>query len=90
MLSICLSLTSICVSLSTLQAAMIWIIGEYADRINNAPDLLESFVDTFTEEDPHVSLSLTHMHTHTQTNHSFSPVTTSNAVLHPSFFYACL
>ena len=27
-----------------------WIIGEYADRIDNADELLETFLDTFPEE----------------------------------------
>ena len=27
------------------KAAMVWIVGEYSDRIDNAPDLLQSFVD---------------------------------------------
>jgi AP-1 complex subunit beta-1 len=26
---------------------MIWIIGEYAERIDNADELLESFLDSF-------------------------------------------
>jgi hypothetical protein len=29
---------------------MIWIIGEYADRIDNADELLETFLETFPEE----------------------------------------
>lgn len=29
---------------------MIWIIGEYAERIDNADELLESFLETFPEE----------------------------------------
>lgn len=40
-----------------LQASMIWIIGEYADRIDNAPQLLEGFVETFDDENPQVRLS---------------------------------
>jgi hypothetical protein len=28
---------------------MIWIIGEYADRIDNADELLETFLETFPE-----------------------------------------
>lgn len=32
------------------QASMIWIIGEYAERIDNADELLESFLETFPEE----------------------------------------
>lgn len=29
---------------------MVWIIGEYAERIDNADELLEMFLDTFPEE----------------------------------------
>ena len=32
------------------KAAMIWIVGEYAERIDNSGDLLESFLETFHEE----------------------------------------
>ena len=28
----------------------VWIIGEYAERIDNADELLETFLDTFPEE----------------------------------------
>ena len=40
------------------KAAMVWIIGEYADRIENADDLLESFLETFQEETAQVQLQL--------------------------------
>jgi len=32
------------------KASLIWIIGEYANSIDNAGDLLSIFVDTFIEE----------------------------------------
>jgi AP-1 complex subunit beta-1 len=32
------------------KASLIWIIGEYANTIDNADELLGIFVDTFTEE----------------------------------------
>jgi AP-2 complex subunit beta-1 len=32
------------------KAAMIWIIGQYADRIENADVLLDDFLYTFLEE----------------------------------------
>ena len=32
------------------KASLIWIIGEYASKIDNAGELLSIFVDTFTEE----------------------------------------
>lgn len=37
---------------------MIWIIGEYAERIENADELLEGFLETFTEETAEVQLQL--------------------------------
>jgi len=40
------------------KASMIWIIGEYAERIDNADELLETFLETFEEEDPAVQLQL--------------------------------
>ena len=32
------------------KASLIWIIGEYANKIDNADELLSIFVETFTEE----------------------------------------
>lgn len=40
------------------KASMIWIIGEYAERIDNADDLLESFLETFADETAQVQLQL--------------------------------
>ncbi|KAL6772026.1 AP1B1 [Auxenochlorella protothecoides x Auxenochlorella symbiontica] len=40
------------------KAAMVWIIGEYADRIDNADELLEQFLEGFPEESPGVQLAL--------------------------------
>lgn len=37
---------------------MIWIIGEYAERIDNADDLLEGFLENFPEEPAQVQLQL--------------------------------
>lgn len=37
---------------------MIWIIGEYAERIDNADELLEGFLESFPEEPPQVQLQL--------------------------------
>lgn len=37
---------------------MIWIIGEYAERIDNADELLESFVEGFHDENTQVQLQL--------------------------------
>ncbi|KAL0065503.1 beta-adaptin [Marasmius tenuissimus] len=38
------------------KASLIWIIGEYASKIDNADELLGIFVDTFTEESYPVQL----------------------------------
>ncbi|XP_040579652.1 AP-2 complex subunit beta [Lepeophtheirus salmonis] len=40
------------------RASMIWIIGEYAERIDNADELLESFLDSFQDENTQVQLQL--------------------------------
>ena len=37
---------------------MIWIIGEYAGRIENADELLTSFLETFHDETAVVQLQL--------------------------------
>lgn len=47
----------LCENLRTLddpeaKAAMIWIIGEYVETIENADDLLRSFIENFREEPP--------------------------------------
>eukprot|EP00730_Choanoeca_flexa_P017674 TRINITY_DN8542_c0_g1_i2.p1 TRINITY_DN8542_c0_g1~~TRINITY_DN8542_c0_g1_i2.p1 ORF type:complete len:877 (+),score=306.11 TRINITY_DN8542_c0_g1_i2:70-2700(+) len=56
-------IATLCENLDTLdepgaKAAMIWIVGEYAERIDNADELLESFLDNFGEENPQVQLQL--------------------------------
>jgi AP-1 complex subunit beta-1 len=40
------------------KASMIWIIGEYAERIDNADELLESFLESFHDETSQVQLQL--------------------------------
>ncbi|GAA5806047.1 AP-2 complex subunit beta [Helicostylum pulchrum] len=40
------------------KASMIWIIGQYADRIENADQLLDDFLYTFLEEPYEVQLAL--------------------------------
>lgn len=52
-------IATLCDNLDTLdepeaKASMIWIIGEYAERIENADELLESFVDGFHDESAQV------------------------------------
>merc|ERR1719375_1291870 len=54
---------ALCENLDTLdepeaKASMVWIIGEYADRIDNADELLETFLETFPEETSPVQLQL--------------------------------
>jgi AP-1 complex subunit beta-1 len=56
-------IATLCDNLDTLdeplaKASMIWIIGEYAERIDNADELLDTFLETFDEEDPAVQLQL--------------------------------
>ena len=46
---------TLCENLDTLdepeaKASMIWIIGEYAEQIDNADELLDTFLDSFEEE----------------------------------------
>ena len=38
------------------RASMIWIIGEYAERIDNADELLESFLEGFHDENTQVRI----------------------------------
>ncbi|KAJ3091516.1 AP-2 complex subunit beta [Quaeritorhiza haematococci] len=40
------------------KASLIWIIGEYADRIENAEELLEHFAEGFKDENSQVQLQL--------------------------------
>ncbi|KAG2491509.1 hypothetical protein HYH03_010086 [Edaphochlamys debaryana] len=40
------------------KSSMVWIIGEYAERIDNADELLEAFLETFPEETSMVQLQL--------------------------------
>ena len=56
-------IATLCENLDTLdepeaKASMIWIIGEYAERIDNADELLESFLDSFQDENAQVQLQL--------------------------------
>lgn len=53
-------IATLCENLDTLdepeaRASMVWIIGEYAERIDNADELLESFVDGFHDENTQVN-----------------------------------
>ena len=54
---------TLCDNLDTLdnseaKASMVWIIGEYAERIDNAADLLDGFLEGFSEEGQTVQLQL--------------------------------
>jgi AP-1 complex subunit beta-1 len=56
-------IATLCENLDTLddpdaKASMIWIIGEYAERIENADELLDTFIDTFHDETASVQLQL--------------------------------
>jgi AP-1 complex subunit beta-1 len=56
-------ISALCENLDTLdepeaKASMIWIIGEYAERIQNADELLDTFVDGFHDEPATVQLAL--------------------------------
>lgn len=56
-------ISTLCENLDTLdepeaRASMIWIIGEYAERIDNADELLENFLDGFHDENTQVQLQL--------------------------------
>jgi AP-4 complex subunit beta-1 len=46
------------VSSSEGKAALIWMVGEYGDRIEESPYLLEDLVDGWSDEDPAVRLQL--------------------------------
>ncbi|RHY34998.1 hypothetical protein DYB32_000511 [Aphanomyces invadans] len=56
-------IATLCENLDTLdepeaKASMVWIIGEYAERIDNADELLQSFLDSFEDETALVQLQL--------------------------------
>ncbi|EGC34888.1 hypothetical protein DICPUDRAFT_48016 [Dictyostelium purpureum] len=56
-------IATLCANLESLdepeaKASMIWIIGEYAERIDNAHDLLNSFLEGFKDENSQVQLQL--------------------------------
>jgi len=56
-------IATLCENLDTLdepeaKASMIWIIGEYAERIDNADELLSAFLDNFKDENAQVQLQL--------------------------------
>ena len=56
-------ISTLCENLDSLdepeaRASMIWIIGEYAERIDNADELLQSFLDGFQDENALVQLQL--------------------------------
>lgn len=56
-------ISSLCDNLEILdqpeaRAAFVWIIGEYAERIDNSGELIETFMDSFNEEPVIVQLQL--------------------------------
>ncbi|KAI9799350.1 MAG: hypothetical protein M1833_004049 [Piccolia ochrophora] len=56
-------ISTLCENLDSLdepeaKAAMIWVIGQYADRIENSDELLDDFLYTFADEPVEVQLAL--------------------------------
>ena len=56
-------ITALCDNLESLdqpeaKSAMIWILGEYADRIDNSGEIIESFLASFFDEPANVQLQL--------------------------------
>ncbi|XP_053617404.1 AP-1 complex subunit beta-1 isoform X2 [Plodia interpunctella] len=56
-------ISTLCENLDTLdepeaRASMVWIVGEYAERIDNADELLDSFLEGFHDENSQVQLQL--------------------------------
>ncbi|XP_050353640.1 AP-1 complex subunit beta-1 isoform X2 [Nymphalis io] len=56
-------ISTLCENLDTLdepeaRASMVWIVGEYAERIDNADELLDSFLEGFHDENAQVQLQL--------------------------------
>ncbi|KAI9505782.1 adaptin N terminal region-domain-containing protein [Coemansia spiralis] len=56
-------IATLCENLDTLdepeaRAAMIWIIGQYADRIDNSDEVLDKFLDSFLDDPAEVQLAL--------------------------------
>eukprot|EP00767_Chilomastix_cuspidata_P002811 gnl/Chilomastix_cuspidata/294.p1 GENE.gnl/Chilomastix_cuspidata/294~~gnl/Chilomastix_cuspidata/294.p1 ORF type:complete len:944 (+),score=412.41 gnl/Chilomastix_cuspidata/294:35-2866(+) len=56
-------ITTLCENLDTLdepeaKTALVWIIGEYADRIENATDILSWFAESFIDDPAEVQLGL--------------------------------
>lgn len=43
---------------SRAKASAIWILGEYCQRIDNASDILDMFIDSFHDESPEVQIEL--------------------------------
>lgn len=56
-------ISTLCENLDSLdepeaRASMIWILGEYCDRIDSVDELLTTFLDNFTDENSQVQLQL--------------------------------
>jgi hypothetical protein len=52
------------------KASLIWIIGEYAEKIDNADELLSIFLDSFKEESYPVSVCQRMLNTSQYASHS--------------------
>ena len=53
------------------KAALIWMLGEYAQDMADAPYILESFVENWEEEDSAEVMPVTFQHLSTQFKHQF-------------------
>ena len=91
---------TLCECLDTLdepeaRASIIWIIGEYAERIDNAAELLESFLDSFHDENSQVSKYIhSVMRNHTYINvegfsHCSYSLLYDNGLLAHSQYFVC-
>lgn len=60
------------------RAAMIWIVGEYAERIDNADELLESFLEGFHDESTQVCLDVALLYEFPLCRASAAVTTTAN------------
>ena len=70
-------IANLCENLDTLdepeaRASMIWIIGEYAERIDNADELLESFLEGFHDENTQVRFQFIFFSSDKQQTSSYS------------------
>lgn len=63
------------------RGSLIWIVGEYAEKISNAEDILAGFVDGFNEEFTQVWISLNVIHVSDHTDHHQTQLQILTAVI---------